>query len=133
MTMDNDVKDWLKIGGSINVIASRQRLVTDGNGSLNVPRAVTEEVPIVPIKYPDGSWAGNFDIAGLEGAPNPIQIANERYTINNTQQIVGNVYLCLRSQKSWSLKQTWAMILEARKTTFTRLLLYSIYLPTRVV
>jgi TonB-linked SusC/RagA family outer membrane protein len=118
MTMDNDVKDWLKIGGSINAIASRQRLVTDGNGSLNVPRAVTEEVPIVPIKYPDGSWAGNFDIAGLEGAPNPIQIANERYTINNTQQIVGNVYLLFKISNELEFKTDLGYDLRSQKNNF---------------
>jgi TonB-linked SusC/RagA family outer membrane protein len=118
MTMDNDVKDWLKIGGSINVIASRQRLVTDGNGSLNVPRAVTEEVPIVPIKYPDGTWAGNFDIAGLEGAPNPIQIANERYTINNTQQMVGNVYLLFKISKELEFKTDLGYDLRSQKNNF---------------
>jgi TonB-linked SusC/RagA family outer membrane protein len=118
MTMDNDVKDWLKIGGSINGIASRQRLVTDGNGSLNVPRAVSEEVPIVPIKYPDGTWAGNFDIAGLEGAPNPIQIANQRYTINNTQQIVGNVYLLFKISKELEFKTDFGYDLRTQKNNF---------------
>ena len=118
MTMDNDVKDWLKIGGSINGIASRQRLVTDGNGSLNVPRAVSEEVPIVPIKYPDGTWAGNFDIAGLEGAPNPIQIANQRYTINNTQQIVGNVYLLFKISKELEFKTDFGYDLRTQKNNY---------------
>lgn len=118
MTMDNDVKDWLKIGGSINVIASRQRLVTDGNGSLNVPRAVSEEVPIVPVKYPDGNWAGNFDIAGLEGAPNPIQIANERYTINNTQQMIGNVYMLFKISKELEFKTDLGYDLRSQKNNF---------------
>jgi TonB-linked SusC/RagA family outer membrane protein len=118
MTMDNDVKDWLKIGGSINVIASRQRLVTDGNGSLNVPRAVSEEVPIVPVKYPDGTWAGNFDIAGLEGAPNPIQIANQRYTINNTQQMVGNIYLLFKISKELEFKTDLGYDLRSQKNNY---------------
>lgn len=118
MTMDNDIKDWLRVGGSINGIATRQRLVTDGNGSLNVPRAVTEEVPIVPVKYPDGTWAGNYDIAGLEGAPNPIQIANERYTINNTQQIVGNVYALFKISKELEFKTDLGYDLRNQKNNF---------------
>ena len=71
-TLDNDVNKWLKVGGNIGLIKSEQRVVSDGNGGLNVPRMVTEEVPIVPVKYPDGTWAGNNDIAGLEGGPNPV-------------------------------------------------------------
>ena len=49
MTLDNDVKSWLKVGGNVNLIRSIQRLVTDGNGSLNVARAVAEEVPIYQL------------------------------------------------------------------------------------
>ncbi len=118
MTMDNDVKDWLKIGGNINLIRSAQRLVTDGNGSLNVPRAVTEEVPIVPVKYPDGTWAGNFDIDGLEGAPNPVHIANERYTINNTLQALGNVYAVLHLSKELDFKTDFGYNLAGLKNNF---------------
>ncbi|WP_183564291.1 SusC/RagA family TonB-linked outer membrane protein [Mucilaginibacter sp. SP1R1] len=118
MTMDNDVKDWLKIGGNINLIYSRQRLVTDGNGSLNVPRAVSEEVPLVPVKYPDGTWAGNFDIAGLEGAPNPVQIANERYTLNNTLQALGDVYSLFHISKELDFKTDFGYNLSSQKNNF---------------
>ncbi len=92
-TMDQEVFSWLKVGGAVNVIKTTQRVVSDGNGSLNVPRMVTEEVPIVPVKYPDGTWAGNFDIPGLEGGPNPVHISQNRYTINNTTTGLGNLYV----------------------------------------
>ncbi|GAA4338992.1 TonB-dependent receptor [Mucilaginibacter gynuensis] len=118
MTMDNDVKDWLRVGGSINIISSRQRMVTDGNGSLNVPRAVSEEVPIVPIRYPDGNWAGNFDIAGLEGAPNPIQVANERYTLNNTLQALGNIYATFKISSELEFKTDFGYNLASQKNNF---------------
>jgi len=118
MTMDNDVKDWLRIGGSINGIFSRQRLVTDNNGGLNVPRAVSEEVPIVPVKYPDGTWAGNYDIAGLEGAPNPIQTANERYTINNTLQVLGNIYATAKISSELEFKTDFGYNLIGQKNNF---------------
>ncbi|MDR6945256.1 SusC/RagA family TonB-linked outer membrane protein [Mucilaginibacter pocheonensis] len=118
MTMDNDIKDWLKIGGSLNGIFGRQRLVTDGNGGLNVPRAVSEEVPIVPIKYPDGTWAGNYDIEGLEGAPNPIQTANERYTINNTLQALGNIYIQAKISSELDFKTDFGFNLNTQKNNF---------------
>ncbi|MEN0055006.1 MAG: TonB-dependent receptor [Mucilaginibacter sp.] len=118
MTMDNDVKKWLKVGGSINGIFSRQRLVSDGNGGLNVPRAVSEEVPIVPVKYPDGTWAGNYDIAGLEGAPNPVQTSNERYTLNNTLQVLGNFYAQFKISKELDFKTDFGYNLSAQKNNF---------------
>ncbi|WP_316752755.1 TonB-dependent receptor [Pedobacter gandavensis] len=115
MTMDNNLKDWLKVGGSINLMRSAQRLVTDGNGSLNVPRAVTEEVPIVPVKYADGTWGGNFDIEGLEGAPNPVHIANEKYTINNNLQALGNVYALVHLSPELDFKTDFGYNLSSQK------------------
>lgn len=118
MTLDNDVKSWLKIGGNVNLIRSIQRLVTDGNGSLNVARAVAEEVPILPIRYPNGLYAGNFDIAGLEGAPNPIDIANNRYTINNTLQMLGNVYALFHITSELDFKTDFGYNLSSNKNNF---------------
>ncbi|MET4139751.1 TonB-dependent receptor [Pedobacter sp. UYP1] len=118
MTLDNDVKSWLKIGGNVNLIRSIQRLVTDGNGSLNVARAVAEEVPILPIRYPNGISAGNFDIAGLEGAPNPIDIANNRYTINNTLQMLGNVYALFHITSELDFKTDFGYNLSSNKNNF---------------
>lgn len=118
MTMDNDVADFLKVGGSVNLIRSTQRLVTDNNGGLNVPRDVSEEVPILPVKYPDGTWAGNYDIAGLEGAPNPIQTANNRYTLNNNMQMLGDVYAIIKITKDLDFKSDFGYNLSGQKNNF---------------
>ncbi|RFM26977.1 SusC/RagA family TonB-linked outer membrane protein [Deminuibacter soli] len=118
ITLDNDVKSWLRIGGNINIINSKQRVVSDGNGSLNVPRMVSEEVPILPVKYPDGTWAGNFDIAGLEGGPNPVHIANNRYTLNNVFQGLGNIYALFHITKELDFKSDFGYNLNWQKNNF---------------
>ncbi|WP_353719039.1 TonB-dependent receptor [Dyadobacter sp. 676] len=117
-TVDTDVNRWLKVGGSMSLINSRQRLVSDGNGGLNVPRMVSEEVPILPVKYPDGTWAGNNDIAGLEGGPNPVNIANNRYTINNTLQSLGNTYLLFHIAKDLDFKTDFGFNLQSQKNNY---------------
>ena len=117
-TMDNDINKWLKIGGAISVIKSQQKLVSDNNGGLNVPRMVTEEASILPIKYPDGTWAGNYDIAGLEGGPNPIQIAKNRYTLNNIFQTLGNTYLLFHITKDLEFKSDFGYNLNWQKNNF---------------
>lgn len=114
-TMDNDVYSWLRIGGMINLNKYTQRLVSDANGALNVPRMVSEEVPIVPVKYPDGTWAGNFDIPGLEGGPNPVHIANNRYTINNNMQMLGDVYFLFHLTPDLDFKSDFGYALGAVK------------------
>ncbi|GGM96415.1 SusC/RagA family TonB-linked outer membrane protein [Dyadobacter beijingensis] len=117
-TVDTDINRWLKTGGSLSLISSRQRLVSDGNGGLNVPRMVSEEVPILPVKYPDGTWAGNNDIAGLEGGPNPVNIANNRYTINNTLQSLGNTYLLFHIAKDLDFKTDLGFNLQSQKNNY---------------
>ena len=118
LTLDNDVKKWLRVGGNISLVKSTQRMVSDGNGGLNVPRMVTEEVPILPIKYPDGTWAGNFDIAGLEGGPNPVHIANNRYTLNNNLQALGDAYLLFHITRDLDFKTDFGFNLSSQKNNF---------------
>jgi len=117
-TLDNEINRWLKVGGSVSVIKSKQRLVSDGNGGLNVPRMVSEEVPIVPVKYPDGTWAGNNDIAGLEGGPNPVNIAHNRYTINNTIQMLGNAYMLFHITKDLDFKTDLGYNVNSQKNNY---------------
>lgn len=118
LSLDNEVNNWLKLGGNIDVIKSTQRMVSDGNGSLNVPRMVTEEVPIIPVKYPDGSWAGNNDIAGLEGGPNPVHISQDRYTLNNTLQALGDAYAVIHILKDLDFKSDLGYNVSGQKNNF---------------
>ena len=118
LTFDNDVNKWLSVGGNVSVISSKQRVVSESNGSLNVPRMVSEEVPILPVKYPDGSWAGNFDIAGLEGGPNPVHIAQNRYTINNNLQAIGDAYLNFHITKDLDFKTDFGYNLNSLKANY---------------
>jgi TonB-linked SusC/RagA family outer membrane protein len=70
-----------------------ENLVDVGTGGLNSVRMITEGLPFLPVKYPDGSWAENYQYPGAEGGSNPVHILNERKFILNTQTILGNVYL----------------------------------------
>jgi len=117
-TLENEVNNWLKFGGNLSVIQSTQRLVSDGNGGLNVPRAVTEEIPLLPVKYPDGTWADNFNIAGLEGAPNPVHTATNRYTLNNTLQALGDAYFVVHFTKELDFKSDFGVYLNQKKNNF---------------
>lgn len=91
-TLDSQVKDWLRIGGSLTGLRNVQNIVDDASGALNVPRMVFEAIPIIPIKYPDGSWAGNADWPGMEGGENPVRLTEERERINNRMEFLGDIY-----------------------------------------
>src|SRR6185437_8736872 len=117
-TLENDINNWLKFGGNLSIIQSTQRLVSDANGSLNVPRAVTEEVPLLPVKYADGTWAGNSYIPGLEGAPNPVHTATDRYTLNNTLQALGDAYFLIHFTKELDFKSDFGAFLNQQKNNY---------------
>ncbi|TKK67413.1 TonB-dependent receptor [Ilyomonas limi] len=117
-TMDNDVKKWLKIGGSLSLVQSKERMVSDANGGLNVSRMVIEALPILPVKYPDGTWAGNSDFPGMEGGSNPVNIAKNRYTLINKQHSLGNVYALFHITRDLDFRSDFGFDLNSQKNNF---------------
>ncbi len=117
-TLDTDVNRWLKVGGNLNIIRTGQRAVHESNGALNVPRMVSEALPILPVKYPDGTWAGNSNVTGMEGGSNPVHIANNRYTLNNVFQTLGNTYLAFKLAKNLEFKSDFGFDLSTLKSNF---------------
>jgi TonB-linked SusC/RagA family outer membrane protein len=117
-TMDNDVNKWLRIGGSISLIKSTERMVSDANGGLNVSRMVIEGIPIIPIKYPDGTWGGNGDFPGMEGGSNPVNIATNRYTLINLLRSTGNVYGLFHITKDLDFRSDFGFDLNGQKNNF---------------
>lgn len=117
-TLDNTVNKWLKIGGSVSLVKSTERLVSDANGGLNVSRMVIEELPIIPIKYPDGTWGGNSDFPGMEGGSNPVNIAHNRYTLENILQSVGDVYVNFHLADGLDFKSDFGFNLNSQKNNF---------------
>ncbi|AWW29706.1 SusC/RagA family TonB-linked outer membrane protein [Echinicola strongylocentroti] len=90
---DSKVKDWVKIGGVLSYNDQKESQVDPlGGGGIVAMRQVLEELPIIPVRYPDGSWGGNEDYPGMEGGNNPIHVVNERKYLLNTQTLIGNVY-----------------------------------------
>ncbi len=117
-TMDNDVNKWLRIGGSMSLIKSTERLVSDANGGLNVSRMVIEGIPIIPIKYPDGTWGGNSDFPGMEGGSNPVNIAQNRYTLANIMRSLGNAYALFHITKDLDFRTDFGFDVNAQKNNF---------------
>jgi len=91
-TFDTDIKDWLTVGGNLSYNNQKENLVDIGTGGLNSVRMITEALPILPVKYPDGTWAGNYQYQGMEGGENPVNIMNNRFYEMLTQTLLGNVY-----------------------------------------
>ncbi|ASZ13328.1 TonB-dependent receptor [Chitinophaga pendula] len=90
---DTQIKDWLKVGGTLGYTDQNEKQVDElGGGGIVTMRQVLEALPILPVRFPDGSWVGNDKYPGMEGGANPIQVIEERLYYLRTQTMLGNFY-----------------------------------------
>ena len=90
---DSQIKKWVKVGGTLSYNDQKENQVDPlGNGGIIAMRQVLEALPIIPVRYPDGTWAGNEDYPGMEGGNNPLHVAKERVYNVGTQSVIGNIY-----------------------------------------
>jgi len=104
---DSQIKDWLKVGGSLSYNdQSESQIDPLGGGGIIAMRQVLEALPIIPVKYPDGRWGGNEDYPGMEGGGNPLNIVTDRLFHVKTQTMLGNVYSNIRIMEGLELRTT---------------------------
>jgi TonB-linked SusC/RagA family outer membrane protein len=92
LTVDNQVKKWLKIGGTIGYSNIEDRLGNRFTGGNNIPRMMIEMIPIMPIQYLDGTYAKRQDYPDMESGDNPVAITREDVEITRNQTFSGNIY-----------------------------------------
>lgn len=104
---DSEIKSWLKVGGSLGYTDQNEKQIDQlGGGGITMMRQVLEALPIIPVRYADGSWASNRDYPGMEGGDNPIRVADERLYFLRTQTMLGNVYANLRLAKGLEFRSS---------------------------
>jgi TonB-linked SusC/RagA family outer membrane protein len=104
---DSQIKDWLKVGGSLSYNdQSESQIDPLGGGGIIAMRQVLEALPIIPVKYPDGRWGSNEDYPGMEGGGNPLNIVEERLFHVKTQTLLGNLYSNIRIMEGLELRTT---------------------------
>lgn len=103
---DSQIKTWLKVGGSLSYSNQNENRVDETGAGIDVIRSMAESWPIIPVKFPDGSWASGENYPDIEGAPNPIQLLNEVTLIYKTNSILGNVYANIMLAKGLEFRTT---------------------------
>ncbi len=104
---DSQIKKWVKVGGVLSYNDQKENQVDPlGSGGIIAMRQVLEALPIIPVRYPDGNWAGNEDYPGMEGGNNPLHVAKERIYNVGTQSIIGNIYANLFLAKGLEFRST---------------------------
>lgn len=116
---DSQIKDWLKVGGSLGYNDQRESQIDPlGNGGIIAMRQVLEALPIIPVRYPDGSWGSNEHYPGMEGGNNPIHVARERIYELSTQTILGNVYANFNLAKGLEFRSILATNIINQRTDY---------------
>ena len=104
---DSQVKDWLRVGGTLSYNDQNERQVDLlGEGGITAMRQVLEALPIIPVKYPDGTWGGNEDYPGMEGGGNPVNVVTDRIYLLKTQTMLGNIYSNINLAEGLELRTT---------------------------
>ena len=89
-SIDDQVKSWLKIGGTLSYNNQTENLV-DINDA--VARQIVEDFPFLPVRYPDtGVLAENRDYPLAEGTMSSVHRLLDRRYIQNTQTTLGSLY-----------------------------------------
>ena len=114
INLDTQARDWLKIGANMSFNYNKGN---DNYRNYGIKRLVQEAIPIIPVKYPDGSWGSNRDFPGA------VQDTPGRYLediIDETTNIqtIGDLYLDFKITDELNFKTTFAMDASSRKRNF---------------
>ncbi|HET8736093.1 MAG TPA: SusC/RagA family TonB-linked outer membrane protein, partial [Pricia sp.] len=92
--IDDKIKDWLMVGGSLSYNYQTENLADTND---QVPRRMVEDFPFLPVRYPaghpkEGLFADNRDYPFAEGTYSSVHRLDGQKYILNTQTATGSVY-----------------------------------------
>lgn len=105
--IDQQMKDWLKVGVTLSYVRKNEGGVDDSNGSYNVIRNIVEMVPFIPYQYTDGTYGFGGDYAGLEKLDNPLSEAYENQIYFNSNAFNGSSYANIKLIKGLEFTSTF--------------------------
>ena len=105
-SIDDQIKDWLKIGGSMSYNYQTENLADTND---QVPRRMVEDFPFLPVRYPaghprEGLFADNRDYPFAEGTYNSVHRLDGQKYILNTQTASGSVYSNINFTKDLQMR-----------------------------
>ncbi|UHG92905.1 TonB-dependent receptor [Spirosoma oryzicola] len=88
-TVDDQVKKWLKVGGTLAYNNQSENIVDQNDA---VARQIVEDFPFLPVTYQNGTYASNRDYPSAEGTFSSYARLMGRRYILNTQTTQGSLY-----------------------------------------
>ncbi|WP_274185661.1 TonB-dependent receptor [Flavivirga sp. 57AJ16] len=91
--VDDQLKSWLKVGGTLSYNSQKENLVDTDD---QVPRRMVEDFPFLPVIYEggplEGAYANNRDYPNAEGTRSSLNQLISRKRELNTQTTSGSMY-----------------------------------------
>ena len=88
-TIDDQVKKWLKVGGTLSYTNQDENLVDQHDQTV---RSILEDFPFLPVTYANGVYADNRHYPNAEGRFNVVHRLNETKYILETHTTLGSLY-----------------------------------------
>ncbi|HCO84271.1 MAG TPA: SusC/RagA family TonB-linked outer membrane protein, partial [Arenibacter sp.] len=105
-SIDDQIKTWLKIGGSLSYNNQTENLADTND---QVPRRMVEDYPFYPAPFHtggplEGLYANNRDYPYAEGTRNSVNWLDNNEYILNTQTTAGSFYTNLNFTKELEMR-----------------------------
>ncbi|MFC5412981.1 SusC/RagA family TonB-linked outer membrane protein [Larkinella bovis] len=115
-TIDDQVKKWLKIGGTLSYNNQSENLV-DINDA--VARQIVEDFPFLPTRYEDGTFANNRDYPYAEGTMSSYhRLMGTRYILN-TQTTLGSLYSNITFAPGLEMRTVLGTNIQTQETNYS--------------
>ncbi len=102
LNLDNKTTDWLKIGTSLQLTHIDENVNTTGS---NVIREALSQTPDIPVRNPDGSYAGEERSEGwIQKRVNPYALALINRNNPKRNQLFANLYADMKITKDLSFR-----------------------------
>ena len=112
-SIDDQVKSWLKIGGTLSYNNQTENLV-DINDA--VARQIVEDFPFLPVRYPDtGILAENRDYPLAEGTMSSVHRLLDRKYIQNTQTTLGSLFTNITFGKGLEMRTVFGANVQTQE------------------
>lgn len=119
INLDARIHKWLTAGLSLSGVYGLERIQDDGVGGLTATREALEELPVIPVRLPDGSWGGDFMHLGSEGSDNPVNLVTNHYNLFKRVQGLANAYFTLKFSNALEFKTSFSGSVNNIKNDFS--------------
>lgn len=114
INLDSQVREWLKIGANMSFNYNKGN---DNYKTYGIKRLIQEAIPIIPVKYPDGSWGSNRDFPGAV-QDTPSRYLEEMINETTNNQTIADMYLDFKITKDLNFKATFAIDANNKKNNY---------------